>query len=126
MTEFFTDENVESIFQGQQSSTAAHINFAPVIESIDFDEMFNRLLDLVLESPLGSMLTIVGGRQALEPLRFNFKAKMKVVITDMTKGEKFLSALEDNILPSHVSKEVIDKIEEIVDQRLDELTPHMV
>ena len=69
---------------------------------------------------------MIGAKEALEPLRPNFKVKMKSVVLEMTKTDKFLKALEDNILPSHVSKEVVNKIEEIVDQRLNELTPKMV
>lgn len=126
MHEFFTDENVDRFFQGQKDSAAAHINFEPVIDAVDFDLMFENLIELVLASKFGGMLMMMGAKEALEPLRPNFKVKMKAVVLDMTKTEKFLRALEDNILPSHVSKEVVSKIEEIVDQRLNELTPTMV
>ncbi|MCA9408641.1 MAG: DUF445 domain-containing protein, partial [Candidatus Omnitrophica bacterium] len=100
MNEFFTDENVDRFFQGQKNSTAAHINFEPVINAVDFDQMFESLIELVLASKFGGMLMMIGAKEALEPLRPNFKVKMKSVVLEMTKTDKFLKALEDNILPS--------------------------
>lgn len=126
MSEFFTDENVDLFFQGQSESAAANIDLSPVIDSIDFDEMFNRFVEMTLESKLGNALSLVGAKSAFEPIRPTFKKKTKRLLLDMTKGEEFLQALEDNVLPSHVSKEIIEKIEDIIDQRLEILTPKMV
>lgn len=126
MNEFFTDENVDKFFQGQNNSTAANINLKPVLDSIDYDQMFDRLVELILDNALGNILNLVKADVAFEPVRPVFKRKMELLLLDMTKSPKFLKALEDNVLPSHVSHEVSAKIEEIVDQRLDQLTPGMV
>ncbi len=126
MSEFFTDENVDMFFKGQSESTAAHINFEPVIDAIDFNEMFDRFVEITLDSKVGNVLSIVGAKTAFEPIRPVFRKKTKRLLLDMTHSQAFLSALEDNILPSHVSQEVISKIEEIIDQRLEQLTPVMV
>ncbi|MBZ0167437.1 MAG: DUF445 domain-containing protein, partial [Candidatus Omnitrophica bacterium] len=126
MDEFFTDENVDKFFQGQQDSAAARINVKPLIEAIDFDKMFDRLIELMMNSTLGNFLSVMKASNAFEPLRPTFKKKMELLLIDTARSPRFLSALEDNMLPSHVSREVLGKIEEIVDQRLDELTPDMV
>lgn len=126
MTEFFTDENVDKFFQGQQESTAARINIQPLIAAIDLDKMYDRLVELMMNSTLGNFLSVMKASSVFEPLRPSFKKKMEVLLTDTARSPRFLAALEDNILPSHVSREILDKIEEIVDQRLDELTPEMV
>lgn len=126
MNEFFTDENVDQFFQGQNESAAAHINFKPVIDSIDYDQMFDRLIESVMDNALGHMLGMVKAGKAFEPVRPAFKRKMELLLLDMTKSERFLKALEDNVLPSHVSREIGAKIESIVDQRLEQLTPVMV
>ncbi len=126
MSEFFTDENVDRFFQGQKNSTVAHMNFDPLISAINFDEVFNGLLEVVAKSNFGSMLGMFGGIKALEPMRAPFIEKIKIKVHDLTKTEAFLKALEENILPSHLSSEVVKKVEEIVDVRLNELTPKMV
>lgn len=126
MNEFFTDENVDQFFQGQTESAAANINFKPVIDSIDYDQMFDRLIESVMDNALGNFLSMVKARRAFEPVRPAFKKKMELLLLDMTKSERFLKALEDNVLPSHVSQKISVKIEEIVDQRLEQLTPGMV
>lgn len=126
MTEFFTDENVDKFFQGQQNSAAAQINIRPLIAAIDLDKMYDRLVELMMNSTLGNILSVMKAGNVFEPLRPTFKKKMEVLLLDTARSPRFLAALEDNMLPSHVSREVLIKIEEIVDQRLDELTPEMV
>ncbi|VAX37596.1 FIG01058172: hypothetical protein [hydrothermal vent metagenome] len=126
MTQFFTDENMDKFFQGQQQSTIAKMNFEPVVSAINYDDIFEGLLEAVEQSKFGGMLTMFGGMKALEPIREPFKKKMHQRVSQLTKSPEFLSALEENILPSHLSQDVIKKVEEIVDQRLEELTPQMV
>ncbi len=126
MTQFFTDENVDKFFHGQKDNMVSKMNFEPVINSINYDSIFDGLLEVVQASSFGSMLGMVGGVGALEPMRDPFKEKIRIRIADLTKSEEFLNALEENILPSHLSKDVIGKVEEIVNQRLEELTPQMV
>ncbi len=126
MSEFFTDENVDRFFQGQKDSTVAHMDFTPVIDAIDFNEVFEGFIEVVQKSTFGGMLSMVGGAEALEPMREPFISNIRVKVSDLTKTEAFLKALEDNVLPSHLSSEVVSKVEEIVNQRLEELTPKMV
>lgn len=126
MNEFFTDENVDKFFQGQQESAAAKINIQPLVAAVDFDKMYDRLVELLMNSTLGNFLSVMNATNVFEPLRPTFKKKMEILIIDTARSPRFLAALEENLLPSHISKEILGKIEEIVDQRLDELTPSMV
>jgi len=132
MDQFFTNENVDKFFHSQknsdshQGSIAANINFEKVVDSLDYDKIFNNLLEVVSASPLGGMLAMFGGADALQPLKEPFTEKIKVTVLDLTKSDDFLNALEENLLPKNMSSEVVSKVEEIVDQRLNELTPNMV
>ncbi len=126
MQEFFTDESIDRFFRGEKNSVVANIDFDKILSVISYDKIFNDFLNVIQESPLGGMLSMVGGMKALEPLRQPFTERMRVAIHEVTQSEDFLAALEDAVLPSHMGGEMVKKIENIVDQRLEELTPTMV
>ncbi len=132
MDQFFTNENIDKFFHSDKNSSshensiASQINFDGVVNSLDYDKIFNNLLEVVSASPLGGMLAMFGGADALTPLKEPFTEKMKGTVLDLTKSDDFLNALEENMLPGNLSESVVSKVEEIVDQRLNELTPKMV
>lgn len=97
MTQFFTKENLEKFMSDETSST------------VDYDLVFKKIKEAVLESQFGSMLNMFGGEAALEPLRPKVEEKMNEILKESTKG---------NTLVNDVSL--------IVEKRLDELTPKMV
>ena len=53
-----------------------------IIEKIDFDKVFLGLVEAIEGSQLGGMLSMVGGRKALEPLKEPFTKKLKIIIED--------------------------------------------
>jgi uncharacterized membrane protein YheB (UPF0754 family) len=126
MTEFFSDENVDRFFKGQDDSVMAQINFDGVIDVINYDMLFAKLIESIEESSFGGFLGMIGGPQALEPMRQPFHNKVRATITEMIHTEEFRQAVEDALLPSHFNSDLAKKIESIVDQRLDELTPQKV
>ena len=63
---------------------------------------------------------MVGGKQALEPLRDPVTAKLKNIITELANDS--VSGKGD----SDFTQSLIDKVEHIIDNRLDELTPEQV
>ncbi|WP_027859050.1 hypothetical protein [Marinobacterium jannaschii] len=125
MEQFFTEENIDRFLSGD-NGTQADLHLAPVIEQLDFEPTFDSLLEVIQNSSFGSMLAMVGGTQALEPLREPFVAKMKHSIEEMTRDEKFIELLRDELESPHVMAEMRAKVEVIVQQRLDELTPQLV
>lgn len=126
MDQFFTDENLDKFFQGEQDSIVAKMHFEPIVDAINYDKVYDGLVEVVMKSPFGSMLGMFGGQGALEPMRQLFEVKMRTTVLDLTKSPAFLKALEENMLPSHITNEVKEKIERLIDQRLEELTPQMV
>ena len=66
---------------------------------------------------MGSMLTILGGRKALQPLKEPITLKLEEIIREM----KELKAGDKNLTSSFLTQ-----VEQVVDQRLDELTPVQV
>jgi uncharacterized membrane protein YheB (UPF0754 family) len=122
MNQFFTQENFEK-FMDSNSGSLIKIEEEAIFKSIDFDKIFYKLKMAIIESPFGAMLGMFGGEEALEPLKPQFEGKFKEIIKDLIEDDNFIKNLtqsseEDNLLLSNVK--------DIVDQRLDELTPNMV
>ena len=87
------------------------------IDKIDFDRIFQGLVEAIEGSQLGGMLAMVGGRKALEPLKDPIIVKLKIII-----GEIISENSGDNT-DEQSSKSLIIKIETVLDSRLADLTP---
>ena len=87
------------------------------IDKIDFDRIFQGLVEAIEGSQLGGMLAMVGGRKALEPLKDPIIVKLKIII-----GEIISENSGDNT-DEQSSKSLIIKIETVLDARLADLTP---
>lgn len=118
--EFFTREHIERFFSANGATTVDSIT-----ASIDFDHVFEGLTDAIEESPMGNMLGMLGGRQALAPLKEPITEKLKGVIAELANrapggdedGEPGQGDFTDGL---------IRQVESIIDNRLAELTPQMV
>ncbi len=124
MDQFFTEENLNKFIKevGEGSS----FNGELMIEAIDFDQIFEKLKGAIVESPFGGMLGMFGGEAALEPLRPAFELKFKEVITEMSTDPAFIAKVMGGDSQKEGSTGLGGKIAEIVNGRLDELTPQMV
>lgn len=128
MNQFFTEENVESFFAAQDKSgnTAVQLDPDPIIALVDYDQMFGKLTDAVMASPMGGMLGMVGGAKALAPLQEPFQKNVEQEIRILVESPKLMEAIQASVSSGGHTKEVIEKVESIVTRRLDELTPQMV
>lgn len=128
MGQFFNEENIKRFFleHKKQHDIKDLIKFDSIIDSIDYEKLFNSLVQVILDSSFGGMLSMFGGIDALAPLKGPFSLKMKEAVGDITKSDKFLKAIESSLGTSDMNKDIISKVEGIVTKRLDELTPQMV
>ena len=125
MDQFFTKENVHK-FLSASSFTPAQIKLAPVIEKVDLNPTYDGLVKVIMESSFGGMLAMFGGEEALIPLREPFIEHMKTSIVDITEDEQFIELLKSEIEQPEILDDILIKIEQIIDQRLNELTPLLV
>ncbi|MDX2426818.1 MAG: DUF445 domain-containing protein [Cycloclasticus sp.] len=126
MGQFFTQENIQHFLQREENSAQKLFDVEPLLNRLDYDKLFQGLLDAIAESSFGSMLAMVGGVDALTPLKEPFCQKIRATLTDMTQSPAFIDALHEGINSSQISGDLVDDIEAIVEKRLDELTPDMV
>ena len=113
LNEFFNDQNINNFFKNNKD-----INSIQLLDSASEEKIFNKLVEAIEESSLGSMLSMIGGKEALIPLKEPMIKKVKEVLHDL-----YTNQYNKN---DYLSKEIKSKIEEIIENRLNELNPENV
>ncbi len=112
MTEFFTSENINIFLEQQTEVFTADIN-----NMINFDHVFDGLVEAIEGSSMGNLLAMLGGRKALVPLKEPVTLKLREIVNE-TK--------ELNTSSKNLTSSLLSRVEQIIDQRLEELTPVQV
>ena len=113
LTEFFSLSSINNFLENKVSLKKNDLS-----KELDYDLIFTKLTEAIEESSLGSMLGMVGGKKALEPLKEPVKKKIKEVGEDVSN-----KIVEEN---NKTAESVRKDLEEIIDQRLVELTSQHV
>lgn len=111
INEFFNREHLEKFF--------AENNFSlnKINEKIDLDRIYEGLVEAIMNSQFGGMLNMFGGKKALEPLKEPIEKKIQEIINEL---------ISDTDEQQGTIAVLIGKVEEIIDNRLQKLTPKMV
>jgi len=120
--EFFSKQKIEEFLNDEEQK----INLTPLIEKFDFSSAFEALLAAINESKFANLINMIGGPSALETLREPFNTKLKSVIVKLTSSTEFNTELQAYINNSSFSDDILQKIDGIVQKRLDELSPNMI
>ena len=112
MTEFFTPQNIDVFVEQQSDIFSADLN-----KMIDFDRVFDGLVEAIESSSMGSLLAMLGGKKALLPLKEPITLKLQEIIWEMK---------ESKTVDKKLTSSLLNQVEQIIDQRLDELTPVQV
>ena len=126
MTQFFTQENVEQFIEAEEQQGSHVFNVDPLLNAIDYDQIFKGLVTSIMKSSFGAMLQMVGGEQALIPLREPFIEKIKTTLRGMVESERFKDVLKQGLDSQKIGQDIVSKIETIIENRLNELTPQLV
>ena len=122
MGQFFTKEQLDTFFEKEKKT----LDLTPVIAEVDFSPAFDALTKTVMESSFGGMLGMFGGAGALEGLRAPFSEKLKDAILEISESDVFQQKIAQSIQNSSLSDDMLITIEQMIDVRLNELTPQMV
>jgi uncharacterized membrane protein YheB (UPF0754 family) len=125
MHQFFNRENVEQFFVDSESSKLIP-DFEQVLKKVNLNPAFDSLLEVIEGSSFGPMLSMVGGVQALEPLREPFTKKLQDAVHKISETDAFKEAIREQLEDTSVSDDILTKVDVIVSKRLAELTPDMV
>lgn len=110
LEEFFFKENIQNFL-----STNQNLNFDNVFNEEQKNRIFTKLVQAIEESSLGGMLSMVGGKNALNPLKEPMILKISEFLNDFQSNE---FSIDDNTVGN-----IKIKIEEIVNKRLNQLSP---
>ncbi|OUV04058.1 MAG: DUF445 domain-containing protein [Betaproteobacteria bacterium TMED82] len=115
LTEFFTEENITAVLSKSENNEKDKL-----FELINFNKLFDGLMEAIVKSKLSTMLAMIGGKEALEPLREPMINKLKDKLLEHSRS-KDNSGQQDEIV-----KKLKESVGEIIDGRLDQLTPEQV
>lgn len=122
MEQFFTQEQLDNFFAKEEQK----IDLVPIIDQSDFSAAYDALTKTVMDSPFGGMLGMFGGEKALEGLKEPFTSKLKLAIIAIVESESFSHTLNQHLKNSSLNQDILNSIENVIDARLNELTPQMV
>ncbi|MDE1222149.1 DUF445 domain-containing protein [Vibrio aestuarianus] len=125
MEQFFTESNIDR-FLNKEMTGSKTLNLEPVIAKVDFNPTFDSLVEVIAQSSFGGMLAMFGGTEALQPLKQPFVEKMQQSVVDISQSDSVKQALKEQLESPAMMEEIKANIENIIDQRLNELTPKLV
>lgn len=124
MDQFFTQENIDKFVSN--SAQNSKFELKPIIEKVDLTPSYERLVEVIMDSSFGSMLGMFGGADALKPLKEPFLTNMQSSLIEMTQTDEFHQMLQEELDQPDVMADIQAKVAEIIDARLEELTPQLV
>lgn len=124
MSQFFNQENMQRFLNDTQQQH--NFDFTPIIEWTDLSPAFTSLLKVVEQSSLGGMLAMFGGSAVLMPLQEPFIVKLKRSLVEITETTEFQQQVQAQLADSGQLEKLSQQVEQIVQLRLEELTPELV
>ena len=126
MQQFFTANNIEQFIETEEQQGSKMLNLEPLLNAVDYDRIYESLVSSIMGSSFGGMLVMMGGEEALVPLKEPFTEKMKITLTAIVESDRFKAALKHGLDAHKIGVDIVDKIEAVIDKRLSELTPQLV
>ncbi len=132
MEQFFSLENIDR-FIGEEFAGGMQ----GLADKINYSLLFDELVDNFMQSSLGAVLNMFGGKAALEGMRDELTAKLREVVAsvlvsreilqdeaaNLTVASEKVTEVDELHFSSGQNQKIQDKVELIIDERLKELTP---
>jgi uncharacterized membrane protein YheB (UPF0754 family) len=125
ISEFFSEDKIKEFFADSRDALMGQINLGNLADNIDLDPIYDSLIEEVLSSGVGGMLGMFGGKKLLEQYREPAKNRIREYIKAELTPEKTAALLGNGDMPD-ISELVMEKVEALVEARLNELTPDQV
>ena len=126
MKEFFNDDHLNRFFANDSNHSWLNEALESFAKEIDYEEIYNKLVQSILDSSLGTMLAMFGGASALDPMKPQLLKTIQETVEDLLSKAESSEGLRKFLSSKKSHQGMKDKIEGIIEQRLEELTPKMV
>lgn len=126
MQHFFTIENIELFIEKEEQQGGKVLNIGLILDAIDYEKIYSGLVSSIMDSSFGGMMQMMGGEEALLPIKQHFIDNMQSTLQEMVDSERFKLALKQGINSHKIGEDLAVKIETVIDSRLNELTPQIV
>ena len=122
----FTRDRINDALGGKSTGSMSNLDLEPLFSKLDLDAAYDQLVATIMDSSFGNMLGMVGGESALEPMREPFKRRMGNFLKDAAESPRFQQAINEQVQQFTSGDGFREKLDRILQARLDELTPEMV
>ncbi|MEI6709047.1 MAG: DUF445 domain-containing protein [Methylococcales bacterium] len=126
MEQFFTVTNIEQFIEKEEQQGGKLLDLQPLLNAVDYEKIYEGLVSSIMESSFGGMLMMMGGAEALVPLKEPFTEKMRATLVTTVESDAFKAALQHGLNAHKIGEDIVSKIETVIDKRLSELTPQLV
>jgi uncharacterized membrane protein YheB (UPF0754 family) len=124
MQQFFNTQQINQFIEDQVEHPSFHLE--PVVSQVDLSPAFTKLVEMIMNSSFGSMLSMFGGASALDGLQEPFDKAMRESLIEISSSESFKTLLEKEFETQSNLNDMEAKIEAMIDHRLESLTPELV
>ena len=125
--QFFEKADLKAFFnEGKASTEIFRSRMDEIISELDLDKAFDSLVEVILASSFGNMIGMIGGKDALNPLKVPFSNKMRDYFQSSFADSDLLDKIKSQLSNGLSDDTMREKVASIIDQRLDQLTPQMV
>jgi uncharacterized membrane protein YheB (UPF0754 family) len=113
MSQFFNQEGSSEFLTKVKKIVISNLE-----SSINFEFLYKQLVEAIISSPAGAIITMMGGESTLEPLKAPIISRIKEFINKLSSSDLKLEDKKVELFIKEVDKIISDKI--------DQLTPIMV
>ena len=125
--QFFEKADLTAFFsEGKASSELFRSRLNEILGELDLDNAFDSLVEVIMASSFGNMISMIGGKDALGPLKVPFSNKMRDYFQSAFADPDLLDKIKSQLSNGLSDDTIREKVASIIDQRLDQLTPQMV
>ena len=119
MREFFSEQNIKSF---SEKNNIIELLAKDFLKHLNYKKLFEALVEFIHESKFAGMLAMFGGDSLIYSMEESFTIKIQAKLLELVNSDDFKQLLKEANHDKHIKTHV----EQILDNRLKELTPQMV
>ena len=122
MTQFFNKEKLDTFFENELSE----IDFKPIVKKADFSKIVESIFEEIRDTSLGGAFCYIGGDNLLDTIKKPLRKKIKKTVISIVESDTFKAQVNKYIEEASFSDDLIDKVDILVEDRLNDLSPEMI